>query len=210
MIIRHSVCCVFLVIGIAFSSVLHASLITQTFGGYITSAPDNPMGFSTDSVVALTVSYDPGWISQKSYNSQSFNVINVIDYYGEGARLTLQIDSRLYLEMSTQNPVTSIDAGAWYNSQPFLVFDENGRLTGFEGQWLDEGGVAPGWDMDMFVNGDSLDFSIYFNDYVNGTAGYVCAPMDYANVPLPSAFMLMLSGIFGVFGIAQCKAELAP
>jgi hypothetical protein len=60
--------------------------------------------------------------------------------------------------------------------------------------------------MDFPVNADSPDFSIYFDDYVNSTAGYVYASVDYANVPSPSAFMLMFSGISGASGIARRKA----
>jgi len=194
----------------------HAALITSTFNGSISSWVDNPMGITNDTSVSLSIAYDSSWITPKiNYDGQQYNVINIIDYYDQGGRLTLNIDGAAYNEMSSENPVPTSDpyVDGWYNSIPYILFDDSGAPIGFSSQWLDYSSdlvcnpyCNSSWESDIYAN-NSNAVSIWFIDHINGdTQGYIHANIDFTPVPLPPSMLLFSSALVWIVGLARKKA----
>lgn len=198
----------------------NAAVVSQTFTGAITSWVDNSAGITPDTNVSLAVSYDKAWISQKydSYRSSLYNVINIIDYYNQGARLTLQIGNLPFVEMRSENPVpvaqpiydyngqlTGWTYGAldWQGSIPYMLFDNNKNPIGFTSQWLadDPSGL---WSLNVGVYKSNV-VDITIRDNTTGKISDVYASVNFVPVPLPSALLLFSSGLLSLLGVIRAR-----
>jgi len=185
-----------------------AAVVNHTYTGSVTSWTQNPIGIMPDTTISLSIDYDEAWITPKySYNNQWYNVINIIDYYDLGGRLTLNIGGLSYAELYSENPVPTSDPtlGGWYNSIPYIIFDNNNNPIGFASHWLDADWVNYSWDSQINAN-DSNNISISFVDYANGsTQGVLSAQINFSPVPLPSSIWLFSSALLGSLGITRKK-----
>lgn len=198
-------------------STVDAAVITHTYSGSISSWVENPMGITPNTTVNLVVSYDDAWIGKKydSSTSSIFNVINIIDYYNQGARLTLQIGNQSYVEMGSENPVPTSYYVDWRGSIPYMLFDNNNKPIGFSSQWLGydpnsfacSPGCTANWDLNVGVwNSNMVDMT--FHDNLKGTMGDIYASVNFSPVPLPSALLLFSSGLLGLIRVARTRRRM--
>lgn len=182
-----------------------AALVTNSLDGTFTNWFNNPL-IAEDAEISLNATYDESWIKNVvSAYSGPMKIINIIDYYDQGARLSLSIGNDIFHEVSSENPELSADVG-WSNSIPYLIFDANNNPIGLGTHWVrwwcTNSSCSPLYQVTGgLVSGEGA-LSISLN-----TGGTLNAALSPHVVPAPSALWLFGSAMLGLAQIKrrQCR-----
>lgn len=184
--------CFFLLIGFVLTGkVVQAAIVTDAYHGMITEWKSNCLGIMDNAIVNLQITYDNNWLNK------DINVLNIIDFYEQGARLSLQVGEHSWDEIHSENPIPSNVSG-WQNSIPYLVFDKNNEILGFRTHWL--GDHPDGWQFGYYqvYTFNNNQFAIDLDDY-SSTVNIISGVIDFHPVPLPSSMYILLPSLFFLF-----------
>jgi hypothetical protein len=180
-----------------FSPATPAKLMSDSYHGKFTTWTDNPFGFAEDDAITLHARYDEAWITQRvdPWTSELIGVVNFIDHYDQGARLNLSIGGNAHRERSTENPIPTSET-EWYNSLPYLLFDDEDTPIGLGSQWLV---LGIDWEYQIYANSEVV--SITGEEYSSSERYYLEAVINF--IPNPPTLWLIGPGLLGLVGIRR-------
>ncbi len=207
--------CFLCLASLALASPSHAALISTTITGSFTTWFENDYA-SEDTAITLQAEYDESWI--KTVHHRYFGdirIVNIIDHYSQGARLSLTIGDRVFHEINSENPFPSSDLeghcgieleGAWCGSIPYLILDQADNPTGLDSLWLDFIYLSEPLHRDVYQIADHGTGGISVSGGTMGLNGRgesreLIATLT--SVPVPAAAWLFGSALLGLAGLKR-------